>query len=498
MAAGITIEIPFLEPVWPYVDPATDFTPISLNVVGNAYERLVELSSADQTGFRIAPCLATAWNISADGRSYQFQLDPRARFASGRPVTADDVVFSFRRLGELAKPPSHLLRFTSVTAVGQSRVDLVLERPSAAALAMLASPAFSVIDEAAVCLGADLGQAYLSGHSAGSGAFSIRTVTDSEVILEANPRHWRAPPALERVVFTDAADAGEQTGPQRGTGPDIMLTASPALYEACSRDRALVTEQTASLHCPNLTLLKDTPGPDGRPLPEIPAVVEAMKYGVDYEAIAAAFGGWGDGVHPAQTGLIPTACGYSLDLAYYYRYDPRRAAGLVAAAGYPDGIDVDFPYWTGSWGGVDTGVVARLLERSLRASGIRPQLRPYSGDEYFALLLDQRAMTGLTLSMSFYQVPDPEDVFRRKLSFLNLTGHQVDAEAELDAAAATADRRVRAGMYRSLQLRFLTELPMIYLLAFPHRIVRRAGISGYDQPAHSAGPRLAELSFQPS
>jgi peptide/nickel transport system substrate-binding protein len=104
MAAGITIGIPFLEPVWPYVDPATDFTPISLNVVGNAYERLVELSSADQSGFRITPWLATAWNISADGRSYQFQLDPRGRFASGRPVTADDVVFSFRRLGELAKP----------------------------------------------------------------------------------------------------------------------------------------------------------------------------------------------------------------------------------------------------------------------------------------------------------------------------------------------------------------------------------------------------------
>ncbi len=494
MTVKITIGMPFLEPVWPYVDPATDFTPISMNVVYNTYERLIELSRAGQDGFHIRPGLAESWDISADGRTYRFQLNPRARFASGRPVTAGDVVFSLQRLRALAKPPSHLLRFTDVSAVGNSRVELVLERPSAAGLATIASPAFSIIDRESVRIGDDLGQHWLTTHSAGSGPFTIRSVIDSEVILEANRRYWQGPPMLETVVFTDAADSGAQSRGLRDGGLDILLTASPALFEEFSRDPAFVTERRASIHCPNLTLLKGTRGPDGRYLPETPAFVEAMKYGIDYEAVAAVFGCWGNGVHPAQTGLVPMACGYSADLAYYYRYDPRRAAGLLAAAGYPDGVDVDFPYWTGSWGGVGTGVVARLLEHSLREIGIRPRLKAYTGDEYFALLLDQRAMTGLTLSMSFYQLPDPEDVFRRKLSFHNLTGRQMDAEDALNAAAAEDDAGVRAGKYRELQLRFLTELPMIYLLAFPHRVVRRAEITGYDQPAHRPGPYLAKLN----
>jgi peptide/nickel transport system substrate-binding protein len=495
MPVEMTIGMPFLEPVWPYVDPATDYTPVSLNVVSNTYERLVELSAAGPEGFQLRPGLADAWNISEDRRTYHFRLNPRARFASGRPVTSEDVVFSVRRLLELAKPPAHLLRFTDVVAVNSSRIDLILAEPTAAGLATIATPAFSVIDRSAVQLGDDLGQRCLSAQSAGSGPFTLRSLTDSEVVLEASPLHWRTPPALARIVFTDLPP-GEPVQMPRTGGPDILLTASPHMYAAGSRDPALVTEQTASLHCPNLTLLKDTRGPDGRSLPDIPAVVEAVKYGVDFEAIAVAFGGWGAGVHPAQTGLIPAACGYSADLAYYYRYDPRRAAGLLAEAGYPDGIDLEFPYWTGSWGGVDTRVVARLLERSLRAAGIRVQLHRYSGGEYFELLLDQRVMTGLTLSMSFYQLPDPEDIFRRKLSYLDLTGRQLDAAAALNAAAAEADPNRRAGMYRDLQLRFLTELPMIYLLAFPHRIVRRADITGYDQPAHAAGPRLARLGFR--
>src|SRR5882724_9715357 len=103
MCSDITIGIPFLEPVWPYLDPATDFTPVSLNVVYGTYERLVELADADQIGFRIKPGLAESWHISRDGRTYQFQLSPRARFASGRSVTAEDVVFSLQRLRALAK-----------------------------------------------------------------------------------------------------------------------------------------------------------------------------------------------------------------------------------------------------------------------------------------------------------------------------------------------------------------------------------------------------------
>ncbi len=44
------------------------------------------------------PLLAERWDVSADKLTYTFHLDPKARWQDGRPVTAEDVVFSFRVL----------------------------------------------------------------------------------------------------------------------------------------------------------------------------------------------------------------------------------------------------------------------------------------------------------------------------------------------------------------------------------------------------------------
>ncbi len=44
------------------------------------------------------PAVARAWTISADGKTYRFQLREDARWSNGDPVSADDFVFSWRRL----------------------------------------------------------------------------------------------------------------------------------------------------------------------------------------------------------------------------------------------------------------------------------------------------------------------------------------------------------------------------------------------------------------
>ncbi len=45
----------------------------------------------------IIPGAARRWNISADGLTYTFYLDPDGRWSNGEMVTADDFVYSFRR-----------------------------------------------------------------------------------------------------------------------------------------------------------------------------------------------------------------------------------------------------------------------------------------------------------------------------------------------------------------------------------------------------------------
>ena len=44
-----------------------------------------------------APCLAESWNVSRDARVYEFNLRKGVKFQNGDEMTADDVVFTFRR-----------------------------------------------------------------------------------------------------------------------------------------------------------------------------------------------------------------------------------------------------------------------------------------------------------------------------------------------------------------------------------------------------------------
>jgi peptide/nickel transport system substrate-binding protein len=41
--------------------------------------------------------LAKAWTVSPDGKTYSFELKPGLKFASGNPISAEDVVWSLQR-----------------------------------------------------------------------------------------------------------------------------------------------------------------------------------------------------------------------------------------------------------------------------------------------------------------------------------------------------------------------------------------------------------------
>jgi oligopeptide transport system substrate-binding protein len=56
------------------------------------------LTRFDPTTFRPAPGVAESWDISDDGTLYTFHIRKNARWSDGRPVTAHDFVYSWKRL----------------------------------------------------------------------------------------------------------------------------------------------------------------------------------------------------------------------------------------------------------------------------------------------------------------------------------------------------------------------------------------------------------------
>ena len=69
-----------------------DYNSFSTEVMSYLFENLVSLHSTKDEPVGI---LAKSWEISKDGKTFTFHLDPRARWSDGVPVTARDVQFYY-------------------------------------------------------------------------------------------------------------------------------------------------------------------------------------------------------------------------------------------------------------------------------------------------------------------------------------------------------------------------------------------------------------------
>lgn len=74
---------------------------------GDPEHRILEdifegLARLDSSSLEPVPGVAESWDISADGKSYVFHLRPNARWSDGRPVTAHDFTYAWRRLQDPA------------------------------------------------------------------------------------------------------------------------------------------------------------------------------------------------------------------------------------------------------------------------------------------------------------------------------------------------------------------------------------------------------------
>ncbi|MBI3958962.1 MAG: ABC transporter substrate-binding protein, partial [Chloroflexi bacterium] len=233
------------------LDPAVAYEFGGIQVVGSVYETLVSVEPG-QPG--IKPLLAESWDIAdnGDGSTITFHLNPQAVFASGNPVTAQDVVFSWARAIDINKSPAFLftdisgLTKESFSAVDAStfQVNLSATVSPPVFLSVISFSLAAVVEQAVVeaNMGDDMGSAWLNDHSVGSGPYVLDAWERSvQVTLNANPNYWGAAPAMQRVIMqnmqetanrqaaieTGDADIVQDLGPEQATAlegnPDVQL-----------------------------------------------------------------------------------------------------------------------------------------------------------------------------------------------------------------------------------------------------------------------------------
>jgi peptide/nickel transport system substrate-binding protein len=362
--------------------------PISLDPVRTTDSESVEVGELLYEGLvgwkpgttDIQPRLATAWQVSEDGKTWTFQLRDKVIFHDGTPFDAAAVVFSFERLLD----PAHgsylgtsgsywrtlLKDVQKVVAIDPHTVAITVARPYSPLLGDLAM--FPMVSPTAVQKWGDA----FAMHPVGTGAFEFETWTKGEqVVVKAFDGYWGMRAGLDRIVFQVDPDARQRLIDLESGSVDLATTILPD------------EQPFVDLH-PDLVLFH-TPGNDvtylamntaKKPWDDV-RVRRAANFAVNKEPIVKlAYQGR---AVPADSPLPPTEWAYH-EPKTRYGYDPMAARQLLAAAIADGTFDPKQTYKLYAPSTPRPYVpqperVARFLQSSLEQVGIHTELvlQPY-------------------------------------------------------------------------------------------------------------------------
>ncbi len=469
---GGTLRLGLAGPI--VADPASASLadPAQLLVLDLLHDGLTEVDDAGAA----VPALAASWTSDAEFRTWRFKLEPSARFASGRPVTASEVVASFQRViaGGDASLAALRLEFVvgfreyldgaapnvaGLRAIDQVTVEIALVTPIAVLPELLAAPSYGIVADPAA-----------------SAALAGLDLSGDWVLASAEPDARGA--RLERRE----GRPGHLDGVELRSFPDPV--AAYAAFEDGALDWAPIPgerfgeavdrygdEHFAPFHAQLFFGIRSD-------VPELADKVfrQAIGAAIDAEAIVRAV--YPDRADPLDAVVPTNVPGAPPMTCQVCGHDPVRARSLLAE-GFPDGavpvVPIDYDASPAQ------EAMASIVAQQLGAVGIRTTLRPLPLADYQRLIVSggQRLfvfgwIAGF-LSPDAYLLP-----LFRSTSNDNLVGlRSPDVDELLDTARAHGDPAVRAERWAEVQRIALADAFVIPIAQFRTQPVVAERVQGF-------------------
>lgn len=291
---------------------------------------------------------ASEWEISSDGLTYSFTLNPDVTFHNGRVVTAEDFKYSMERVmnPKNASPNAGNLQaikgskefmsgdateVTGIKVMDDTHIEISLDKPDNTFLSVLSLPFTAAVPKEVV---EEKGDKF-GEEPVGAGPFKFSSwVRGSEIVLEKNADYFAGAPYLDKVVYKVMEDQTARDNSFASRQLDMMVLgdAQYARYKNDPTYGELIVE-VPELFTRNLkfNLEKDGPWQDVR-------VRQAINYAIDRDTIIQTV--IQGKAYPA-VGVLPSSIqGYN-DKVTTYSYDPEKAKSLLEEAGYEDGFTLN-------------------------------------------------------------------------------------------------------------------------------------------------------------
>ncbi len=343
------------------------------------------------------PGIAERWELSRDGRSYEFFLRTNAAWSTGEPIVADDFVYSWRRILDPATASEYagvlfyvkngepfatgaLKDFSQVgvRARNPHQLEVELEGPTPFFLDLVAYQPYAVVPRKLI---ARYGDRWLHARPfMASGAYTLDFWRlNDRVRLRRNPRYWDAANTRSQVV-----DLLTCTSPT--TALNLFLTRAVDVVwdkELVPTDLVDLLRKRPDFHTyPSLGTYFIRCNVTRKPFDDL-RVRHALALAIDKRRIVERLTRGGE--RPAGSLTPPgiTNAGGVYQPPTGLPFNPARARALLAAAGYPEGRG--FPTVTYTYNTADThrkiGVELRDMWR--RELGITVELKQLEWKSYF-------------------------------------------------------------------------------------------------------------------
>lgn len=488
------------------LDPAFAGETTNLFIHINTYDTLVDIRPDDLN--TIVPRLAESWEINDDFTEFIFHLRQDAKFASGNPVTAADVVFSWNRLLNVAGAPAfNLDGVGAIEAVDDYTVKVTTAlgedgkpQPLPQFLSSACNPSLGIQDsklvmehggtDAADAATTDTAKEWMDQNSAGSGPFILtKWAPKAEIELVANPNYWKGAPNFDKVIITHVSDPTTQLQMLEKGDADMLGNLSTDLVEMAkanpditiSVDQSLDQNYLAMTYvCPDEIQAADPAAfaelqsPDSFAILCKKEVRQAVALAIDYDGIAKAVL---NGYAARAPSIIPIGMS-GVDASKTQGRDLDKAKELLAAAGYADGVTFDLYYASNA----TRDIVAAKIQSDLAEAGITLNLKPLEQSVYLTQMRAQQlpmAFGGwtpdyldVTMWTDYFGLGDRSIAFRMR--FMNEEAHDLAVTIR-----TTSDPAVRKDAVEKLQAVFIEEMPftMLYQNQYVHAF--RSDLKGF-------------------
>lgn len=476
------------------IDPAQAYEFTSGELVTNLYDRLVQYDAADTTV--LAGGLASDWQADAAAKTITFTLRDGASFASGNPVTAEDVIYSFTRVIQLNLTPAFILTQLGwtpdniaqmVTGEGNTvTVKYEGDFSPAFVLNVLASRPASIVDSVLVKeheTDGDMGNAWLNENAAGSGPFMLDRYTPAQMVrMSANKAYFNGAPAIDSVIIRHVAEAATQQLLLEKGDIDLARNLTPDQIASIKSDAIKVeTYPQAAVHF--LSFNQKTESLTN------PALWEAARYLVNYQGMADTIVKGQMEVHQA---FWPKGFPGSFDETPY-TYDPEKARQILADAGVATPISVTLDVINSA----PFTDMAQSLQASFADAGINLEILPGTGAQVITKYRERTHQAMLLYwgpdfmdphsnAKAFAYNPDNSDGnYAATTTWRNAWAVPEEINAETMAALSEADPDTRLDMYRDLQKKVQESSPIVIMFQAAYQVAMDSGITGYVNGATS-------------